>query len=232
MGGVAPILFAHRGARIDEPENTIAAFRRGLELGATGLETDAWLTADDQVVLVHDDAVGRGLRRRKVRSSTAVELAAFDVPTLAELYTTLGTDYELSVDAKHAEVVEPMLAIAREHGASSRLWLCTPDAEPLYALRDRTDAKLVHSTHKGSVEQLERHARNMQVGGIDAINLHRSEWKSGLVALFHRFDVLTFAWDAQEVRHLNALFDMRVDAVYCDRPERMVEAWAERATTA
>ncbi|HEY1739596.1 MAG TPA: glycerophosphodiester phosphodiesterase family protein [Acidimicrobiia bacterium] len=223
-----PITFAHRGARAELPENTIAAFRRGLELGASGLESDAWLSADGQVVLVHDDTVGRSLRRQKVRSSTAAELARFDVPTLEELYVTLGTDYELSIDAKHPEVIVPMLEVAERHDAAPRLWLCSPDAEQLFELQGHTHAQLVHSTHKDRIEQLERHACELQVHGVAAINLHRTEWKSGLVALFHRFDVCAFGWDAQELRHLRALFAMNIDGVYCDRPERMAEALRDR----
>ena len=38
--------FAHRGASADARENTLEAFRLALELGATGLESDVWLTAD------------------------------------------------------------------------------------------------------------------------------------------------------------------------------------------
>ena len=55
------------------------------------------------------------------------------------------------------------------------------------------------------------------------MNMHHSEWTAGLVSLFHRFDVKAFAWDTQEVRHLRAMLRIGVDAVYCDRPERMVE---------
>jgi glycerophosphoryl diester phosphodiesterase len=68
---VAVITFAHRGARLEEPENTIPAFRRALELGATGIETDVWLSADGEVVCAHDPVVTRGLRRRKLASTTA-----------------------------------------------------------------------------------------------------------------------------------------------------------------
>src|SRR4051794_7125520 len=225
-----PITFAHRGARVELPENTIAAFRRGLELGASGLETDAWLSGDGEVVLVHDDTVGRAMRRQKVRSTSAADLAAFGVPRLAELYDTLGTDYELSIDAKHPEVIEPMIEIATKYGAAPRLWVCSPHAELLFGWQDRSEAKLVHSTHKDRIEQLERHASDLQLHGVAAINFHRSEWKAGLVALFHRFDVLAFGWDAQELRHLRALFAMHIDGVYCDRPERMVAALEERAT--
>src|SRR5450755_3738942 len=100
MGPMGPITFAHRGARLEEPENTIPAFRRALEAGVRGLESDAWLSADGEVVLVHDGTVGRGLRRKKVPATTAEELAEFGVPRLAELYAELGTAYELSIDVK------------------------------------------------------------------------------------------------------------------------------------
>ena len=55
-----PIAFAHRGARAHAPENTIEAFKLGLRLGATGLESDVWLTADGIPVLDHDGVVRAG----------------------------------------------------------------------------------------------------------------------------------------------------------------------------
>jgi glycerophosphoryl diester phosphodiesterase len=47
------------------------------------------------------------------------------------------------------------------------------------------------------------------------------------VSLFHRFDVRAFAWDVQEVRHLRTALQIGVDAVYCDRPDRMVAVVSE-----
>jgi glycerophosphoryl diester phosphodiesterase len=223
-----PITFAHRGARLAAPENTIEAFRLGLEAGATGLESDAWVAGDGEVVLVHDDTVGKGRRKRRVRETPAAELAELGVPRLTELYATLGTAYELSVDAKHAEVIDPMLEVAAAAGAAERLWLCTPVLDRLVPLRDRTTAKLVHSTRKDRIDvPLERHAATLAEHGIDAINFHRNEWTAGLVSLFHRFGVRAFAWDAQEVRHIRALVQMDVDALYCDRPDRLVATVAE-----
>jgi glycerophosphoryl diester phosphodiesterase len=59
-----PIGFAHRGARAHAPENTIAAFELALRLGATGLESDVWVTADGEAVLDHDGVVRSGRRKR------------------------------------------------------------------------------------------------------------------------------------------------------------------------
>ena len=57
-----PIAFAHRGARAHAPENTLDAFELALRLGATGLESDVWLTADGVPVLDHDGVVRVGRR--------------------------------------------------------------------------------------------------------------------------------------------------------------------------
>lgn len=53
------INYAHRGASGYCPENTMAAFARGLELGATGIETDVQLSKDGQLVLIHDEQLKR-----------------------------------------------------------------------------------------------------------------------------------------------------------------------------
>ena len=96
--GPAAVLFAHRGARAHAPENTIEAFRLALRLGATGLESDVWVTADDVVVLDHDGVVGR-VRKRPIRSMTRAELPDH-IPTLEELYRACGTALPLTLDVK------------------------------------------------------------------------------------------------------------------------------------
>lgn len=225
---VAVITFAHRGARLEEPENTIAAFRRALEHGAGGLETDVWLSSDGEVVCAHDPVVGRGLRRTRIATSTAEELASFDVPRFADVYEELGVDFECSVDVKSDDAARPLVDVARAHGAVERLWVCSPDTELLQTLRDDPDVNLVHSQRRRAIERpLERHAFDLSTIGVDAMNMHHSEWTSGLVSLFHRFGIKAFAWDAQEARHLRAVLRIGIDAVYCDRPDRMVAVVSE-----
>jgi glycerophosphoryl diester phosphodiesterase len=232
---VSPITFAHRGARTEAPENTLPAFRRALEQGARGLETDAWLSGDGEVVLAHDRVVRRGLRRRNVTAASADELARFEVPRLADLYAELGAAFELSIDVKDRAAAEPIVELARAAGAGvpERLWLCHPSVRFLSELRERSpDVKLVHSRRRRHIEApLERHAASLAESGIDAMNLHYTEWSAGLVALFHRFGVRAFAWDVQEVRHLRKMLGMNVDAVYCDRVDRMVATVADWAAS-
>ena len=228
---VRPITFAHRGARTEAPENTMPAFRRALELGARGLETDAWVSADGEVVLVHDRVARRGLRRRNVTKSSAAELGELGVPRLADFYAELGSAFELSIDVKDRAAADPIVALARAAGdeAPGRLWLCHASVRFLAGLRETVpDVKLVHSRRRRQIDvPLERLAADLAAAGIDTMNLHHSEWTAGLVALFHRFEVRAFAWDVQEVRHLRSMLHLGVDAVYCDRVDRMVATVAE-----
>jgi glycerophosphoryl diester phosphodiesterase len=227
---VAPITFAHRGGRADDaPENSLVAFRRALELGATGLESDARLSADGQVVLVHGPAVRAGLRRVRVRALPAARLAELGVPRLADLYAEVGTDFELSLDLKEPDVAGPIVAVARDAGAFDRLWLCArelPDLES--ARRVDPDVRLVHSMGRRAYgDALERHASTLAKAGVAALNLREAEWSLGLVTLAHRFDLRAFAWDAQEYRRIRAVLKMGVDGIYSDHVDRLVAAVGE-----
>lgn len=222
---VPPIGFAHRGARAHAPENTLEAFTLALRLGATGLESDVWLTADGEAVLDHDGVVGGRLRRRAIAEVPRSALPSH-IPTLEELYAACGADFELSLDVKDPAAVDRVVAVARAAGAAERLWLCHHDWELVATWRPRyPDVRLVDSTRLARMKHgPERRAAQLQAAGIDAVNLHRSDWTGGLAVLFHRFDRLAFGWDAQLERHLDELLDMGLDAVYSDHVDRMVEA--------
>src|ERR1700754_3858342 len=74
-----PLVIAHRGASGLAPENTLAAFRLALALGADGVELDVQLSADGQVMVIHDARVNRTTDQRgAVAALTAAELAACD----------------------------------------------------------------------------------------------------------------------------------------------------------
>src|SRR5919107_4851658 len=62
-GGGWPINLAHRGASQMAPENTMEAFRLGIEAGAGGLELDVHLTRDGRVVVIHDPTLDRTTNR-------------------------------------------------------------------------------------------------------------------------------------------------------------------------
>jgi len=227
-----PIGFAHRGARANAPENTLAAFALAVRLGATGIESDVWVTRDGEAVLDHDGVVRMGLRRRPIAACDRGDLPAH-IPTLAELFETVGTDLEISLDVKDPAAFDRTVEVARQAGggALGRLWLCHPDWQQVVEWRAAcAEVRLVDSTFLGYMPNgPEERAASLAHAGGDAVNLHHSEWTGGLTALFHRFEVLCFGWDAQHERILDDLLDAGVDAVYCDHVDRMVDALARAA---
>jgi glycerophosphoryl diester phosphodiesterase len=224
--------FAHRGARAHAPENTLEAFVLAIRLGATGLESDVWLTRDGEAVLDHDGIVRQGLRKRRIAELDRAELPAH-IPTLEELYAEVGTALEVSLDVKDPAAFDRTVAVARAAGGSAleRLWLCHHRWEQVAEWRRVCpEVRLVDSTFLGHMpEGTEPRAAALARSGVDAVNLHHTEWTGGLTALFHRFGVLCFGWDAQHDRTLDNLLDAGVDAVYSDHVDRMVEALARAA---
>ncbi|HKO46389.1 MAG TPA: glycerophosphodiester phosphodiesterase family protein [Polyangiaceae bacterium] len=137
------IVYAHRGAAAERPENTLPSFRRALELGADALETDVHLTADREIVAAHDEDGARmtGVARA-LRSATLAEIQSWDagygfvdaqggrpfqrqgyrIPSLHELLSDLPA-VRLNVDLKSEEpaLVDRFIATVREHQAEDRV---------------------------------------------------------------------------------------------------------------
>jgi glycerophosphoryl diester phosphodiesterase len=218
--------FAHRGARAHAPENTLEAFRLALKLGATGLETDIWVTADGEPVCDHDGTVGGRFRRRPIADVLRRDLPAH-IPSLAELYEEVGTEVPLSIDVKDADAVGAVLAVARAAGgrAEEHLWLCHPRLDVVASWRPLTEgARLVDSTRRNRIgESLERRAATLRERGVDALNLPHGDWSGGLITLLHRFERFALAWDAQFERTISTVVDSGIDGVFSDHVDRMVE---------
>jgi glycerophosphoryl diester phosphodiesterase len=249
-----PIGFAHRGARAERPDNTIASFVRAIELGANAVESDAWLTADGHVVLDHDGVVRHGWRRRPIASLTLSELPSH-VPQLSQLYDRCGTGLQVSLDVKDPAVAGPTLEVAHRLGAVERLWLCSPDAAALAGWRAlAAQVHLVWSTERAALGARDHSAQDhsardhsardhsardhsaqdltarnlgaLRDRGIDAVNLRATSWDRDLVEEVHRHGLLAFGWDAQRDEQLDRVLGMGVDGVYSDHVERMYRALA------
>jgi glycerophosphoryl diester phosphodiesterase len=227
-----PVGFAHRGARAHAPENTIEAFTLALRLGATGLESDAWLTRDGVVVLDHDGVLRQGMRRRPISNFDRASVPE-RIPSLSALFDECGSSFHLSLDLKDPDTGPAVIELVRDRRSEllPRLWLCHPDVDLLKSLRNLDDqVRLVHSTRLRTMHQgPERQAADLAEGGIDAVNLHHTDWTGGLTTLFHRFEVRCMAWDVQQRHQLSAVLRMGMDAVFSDFVDRMTEALTEIA---
>ena len=127
-----PLIIGHRGASAVAPENTMAAFRKAIEVGADGIEFDVRLTNDGVPVVIHDDNLRRtNGRPERITDLSAQELRGIDVgtwfsisrglaanqfkdepvPTLEELLQEFSThDVVLYLELKCAPVEVPRIA--------------------------------------------------------------------------------------------------------------------------
>jgi glycerophosphoryl diester phosphodiesterase len=221
-----PIGFAHRGARAECQDNTLASFRRALELGAHGLESDVWLTADGVAVLDHDGVVRRGVRRAPIRALRRADLPGH-IPSLTELYRECGCDFDLSLDVKDPAAAPAVVDAAGDVGALERTWLCGrgPVLEGWRGLSERV--RLVESTRLDRIPGgVATRARQLDRAKVDAVNLRWPDWTATRVADVHRAGLLAFAWDTQRVATIATVLALGVDAVYSDHVERLVEVLA------
>lgn len=130
------INYAHRGASEQAPENTMAAFRLGLELGANGIETDIQQSADKVLVLFHDRTLKRiaGLEQQ-VGDLTYAELQKLDfgchmgpryanetIVTLdAFLASFAGLQVHLALEIKQKQIEQAVLEAIARHGCRSQV---------------------------------------------------------------------------------------------------------------
>lgn len=138
-----PVLWAHRGARVELPENTIAAFERALEVGADAIETDVRVTRDGAVVVFHDaDGLRTARRAERVADVTLDELSRWDVghaasqagrghraPTLDEVLVAFP-EVAFNVDVKPGtrDAVLRVMEVVRARHAEPRVLLTGFDA--------------------------------------------------------------------------------------------------------
>lgn len=210
------LLFAHRGARAHEPENTIPAFQRALNFGVTGLESDVWVTADGVAVLDHDgDDIATSLRQ---------ELPAH-IPDIDEFYDLVPDNIAVSLDIKDVAALTPVVEAARRRDVDHQLWLCYEELHDLTALDTGVGrATLVHSTYVGFMpDGFEQHVRTLAHASVGVLNMHYTEWSPDRLDCVQDAGLMGFAWDIQHADAMKKLLQMGIDGVFSDHSNMMVD---------
>lgn len=158
-----PTVLGHRGAAGDAPENTLASFALGLELGAHILESDVHATRDGVPVLVHDPDVGRiagrparvvdldwaELRTLDASADFAGDLDAipqtfrpFRIPTLEEAFEAFpGARFNLEIKCDAPGLVERVVELVGAHGRAPLTLLAAERDERMARIQAEVDRR-------------------------------------------------------------------------------------------
>jgi len=231
-------VFAHRGGAALAPENTLAAFHRGVELGADGIELDVRSSRDGRVVVHHDQTLERTTRLRgPVAAYTAAELALVHVPALEDVLR-LCRDVRVIVEVKENEAPFGRLVVETLRRANSIDRACVGafGSSVLRAVRAEEPALATSAAREEVRLALYRSWLRWPVTR-PAWSGYQIPERSGptrvvsrrFVADAHRAGLGVQVWTVNDPADAVRLLEWGVDALITDRPDLMVPLIEERA---
>ncbi len=119
---------AHRGAKAYEPENTLQAFQKALDLNSDGIELDVHLSSDGHIIVIHDETIdrttnGKGL----VNDFSLAELKSFlidekyQIPTLNEVFDLVDKKCLINIELKGLGTPSKVVQLIEEY-ISEKNW--------------------------------------------------------------------------------------------------------------
>lgn len=102
----------HRGASGYEPENTLIAFEKAIELNVDGIELDVHLSSDEELIVIHDETIDRTTDGKGfVNKFTASELKKIGIPTLKEVLNLVNRNCFVNIELKGIGAAKPVADI-------------------------------------------------------------------------------------------------------------------------
>lgn len=240
------LVIAHRGASGHAPENTMAAFRKAVALGATFIETDLQLSRDAHFVAVHDETVNRTTSGRgSVHDLTLAELRELDagswfgsefsgerIPTLEEiLQFSKKNDVVFYLEMKPSGAwggEHAVVAALRESGEIPRAVVISFDPSMVLNVHTIDPTVMTGLLCDGQLEKpvekaLEIGARQLAVRG-DLVT-------PALLEQARKKDLQVVCWTINHPAHMRLLIEAGVHGIMSDYPERVVAALKKESET-
>jgi len=221
------ILVAHRGASGDYPENTLLAFRKAFEFGATWLELDVHLSADGELVVIHDDRLERTTNGSGLVSDLLLsELQALDagqgekIPLLREVFDLVAGSAVVNIELKgcgSGEATARLLTEWLEQGyvTGKNLLVSSFDLQELRVFREfLPDIRLaIICEHElANIWQL------MEELEVWSLHLNLPLVTSEVIAEIHRRGVRLFVFTVNKRSDLQRMHQLGVDGIFSDYP--------------
>ncbi|WP_411345997.1 glycerophosphodiester phosphodiesterase [Paenibacillus sp. WLX1005] len=238
---MTPIInYAHRGASGYCPENTMIAFKKGLELGATGIETDVQRTKDGKLVLIHDESVERTTGQQgEIKDLTYDEISRLDagswfdsafagerIPLLDELLDWAApTELILNLELKnnmeaYTGMEEQVIAAIQQRGLSARTIISSFNH---YSLA--TCKQLAPDIRTGILygDNLYHPWAYAQSVGAEALHPYHLFLTEEIVQQAAAHGVISNPFTINEPERMRELIQMGVAGIITDYPDRLAE---------
>ena len=239
-----PLIIGHRGASAVAPENTMAAFREAIAVGADGIEFDVRLTSDGVPVVIHDSTLRRTAAvNQRVADLSWQELSKIDVgswfnpqfageclPSLAQLFDLFRTDnrslyLEMKCDspAEYKPLAEACCRMIDEYSFKDRVMVECFQLPALEVLKEidpdiKTAALFDRMFTDRSVI-----TRATEIGAM-AVALHHRLARKNLVEKAKQAGLHVAAWTVDDPIWLDRARAIGIDALITNDPARMLNA--------
>lgn len=223
-----PKIYAHRGASIQAPENTLAAFQLALDQGADGIELDVMLSKDHHLVVIHDGSVDRTTNGSgRVRDLTLAELKQLDagdgetIPTLAETLDQFGGRFLINIELKNYSTIFDALPLAvaemvSDYGVADSILVSS-----FNPFNFRRFHRVLPEVPRGMLTFPGR-AQNIlyRLFRYEAFHPYFKDVDEALVQTVHARGRQINVWTVDEAAEIRHLAKLGVDAIITNQPQR------------
>jgi glycerophosphoryl diester phosphodiesterase len=229
------IVIAHRGASASEPENTLRAFALAIKQGAQMIELDLHLTADNQVVVIHDPVLDHTTNRTgRIDQQTLAEIKKADagkgerVPTLAETFDLTLGKVRLYLEIKDPRAAPETLRLIRAWGCQSEVTLASFDFPLIRKLGPEVSGiercLIIGVTSlKGLVKRRESFPwMSLRQINIETVSLQFELCFKQLVNKLRNQEKKIYVWTVDDEHAFARLKDYKVDGIVTNVPDRLV----------
>lgn len=232
----SPWVIAHRGASGLAPENTLAAFQRAVELGATFIETDLHVTRDGRFVAIHDETLDRTTNGKgEVEDFTLDELRQFDagfwfdrdfagerIPTLPQILDfSSAHDVVFYLELKYSAITgmdHALAAALQKADHAARSVVISFDSGTLAPLRRIDPSIMVGLLVEDRQIDCVAAAQGL---GARQLCVKSSLVTPALVEQAHRADLKVVTWTVNSATAMRSMISAGVDGIMTDFPDRL-----------
>ena len=217
---------AHRGASVDRPENTLAAFEEAIRQGADVIEADVRTTSDGELLIISDTLLDRTTNATgPVRGTDYARARSLDagrgerIPTPDEVLELARGRARVTFDIKDPEAVEGLVAMVAELEMADSVTYSTFDpeiAERLHTIGVMSPVMQVVDSAAAVASLATGHAGAGQA--ISGIGVPAALVSAGLTDRLHRHGFAVFAWTVDDVGEMERLVRTGVNGILTNRP--------------